>query len=94
MPIIRSLDMHADSSGSDLSRGRRQRKCHSTERGLSYSLNTDDPGAFDCSMESEYETVAKAFGFDPADFMGVFRQSLAARFEPRLRYLASVSAPT
>jgi len=62
------------------------------QRGLSYSLNTDDPGAFDCSMESEYETVAKAFGFDPADFMGVFRQSLAARFEPRLRYLTPGNA--
>ena len=59
-------------------------------QGLSFSLNTDDPGTFDCSMESEYETVAQAFGFGPADFMEVFRQSLAARFEPRLRYLASV----
>jgi len=57
------------------------------DSGLSFSLNTDDPGAFGCSMESEYETAAEVFGFGTEDFDNVFRRSLEARFEPKLRYL-------
>jgi len=26
--------------------------------GLDFGINTDDPGPFECSMESEYELVA------------------------------------
>jgi adenosine deaminase len=54
--------------------------------GLSFSINTDDPGAFQCSMQSEYELLAGALGFTTADFNTVFKNSLAARFQPQLRH--------
>ncbi|HYR90226.1 MAG TPA: hypothetical protein VE422_39500 [Terriglobia bacterium] len=57
------------------------------ERGLKFSINTDDPGAFDCSMTSEYQRAADNFGFTSEDFRAIFDNSLAARFTPRLRYL-------
>jgi adenosine deaminase len=53
--------------------------------GLSFSVNTDDPGASQCSMESEYELLADIFGFTEQDFARVYAHSLAARFQPRLR---------
>jgi adenosine deaminase len=55
--------------------------------GIKFSLNTDDPGAFGCSMTTEYERAAEAFGFTREDFREIFRNSLAARFAPKLRYL-------
>jgi len=35
--------------------------------GLNFSVNTDDPGPFECSMESEYELLASVFGFSESD---------------------------
>ena len=61
------------------------RRAH--EMGLSYSINTDDPGAFGCSPGSEFRLIQETFEFDGADFDSVFRNSLAARFQPKLRYL-------
>jgi adenosine deaminase len=55
--------------------------------GLNFSINTDDPGAFDCSMTTEYRHAVENFGFTSEDFRQVFRDSLAARFTPKLRYL-------
>ncbi len=55
------------------------------ELGMNFSLNTDDPGPFGSSMESEYELVTRLFGFDEGDWQRVYRNSLAARFQPRLR---------
>jgi adenosine deaminase len=55
------------------------------ELGLSFSINTDDPGAFECSMASEYRLLADVFGFAEADFDMVLENSLAARFQPALR---------
>lgn len=57
--------------------------------GLSFSLNTDDPGAFNCSMQDEYRLAADTFGFEVADFQAIFRDSLAARFQRALRYLSA-----
>lgn len=54
--------------------------------GMNFSINSDDPGAFDCDMESECQLVAKTFGFSEADFRAVARNSLAARFQAKLRY--------
>jgi adenosine deaminase len=48
--------------------------------GLSIGVNTDDPGAFGCSMESEYALLAEVFGFGPADFAYLYSCALAARF--------------
>jgi adenosine deaminase len=61
------------------------------ERGLSFSINTDDPGAFKCSLAEEYERVAESFDFTSEDFERVFRNSMAARFQPRLRYISENS---
>lgn len=52
------------------------------ELGLDFSVNTDDPGAFGCSMTSEYELLSERFGFEEPDFENLYRRSLAARFRP------------
>jgi adenosine deaminase len=56
------------------------------EAGLNFSVNTDDPGAFECSLSTEYGRVADNFGFSGGDFSAIFRQSLSARFARNLRY--------
>jgi adenosine deaminase len=53
--------------------------------GLSFSVNTDDPGPFECSLESEYALLADTFGFDEGDWQRIYANSLAARFQPDLR---------
>jgi adenosine deaminase len=53
--------------------------------GLSFSVNTDDPGPFECSLESEYALLAETFGFDEGDWQRIYDNSLAARFQPNLR---------
>jgi len=62
------------------------------ELGLSYSINTDDPGAFECSLESEFRLLNESLSFDSADFLKVYQNSLAARFQPKLRYLSGAGA--
>jgi adenosine deaminase len=52
------------------------------ELGLDFSVNTDDPGAFGCSMTSEYRLLVDHFGFTEADFEALYSRSLAARFRP------------
>jgi aminodeoxyfutalosine deaminase len=64
------------------------------DQALSFSLNTDDPGAFECSLQGEYQLVQDVFGFTFDDLTSVFHNSLAARFQPRLRYLPSPSPAT
>jgi adenosine deaminase len=56
------------------------------QAGLSFSINTDDPGAFECSLSTEYAHVANTFGFSSSDFSAIFRQALSARFVQKLRY--------
>ncbi len=53
--------------------------------GLNFGINTDDPGPFGCSVESEYELLARVFGFDSDDFATIYANSLGARFQPELR---------
>ncbi len=53
--------------------------------GLNFGINTDDPGPFECSIESEYELLARVFGFDADDFGTIYANSLGARFQPELR---------
>jgi len=62
--------------------------------GLCFSLNTDDPGAFGCSLTGECARAAEAFGFSSDDFAAVFRNALEARFERRLRYVPACPGPT
>ena|ERR1700674_3255188 len=54
--------------------------------GLTFSINTDDPGAFECTLTGELEVVARTFGFTTADFHRIGRDALAARFKPTLRH--------
>jgi adenosine deaminase len=55
--------------------------------GMNFSLSTDNPGAFECSMTSEFHLASQAFSFDRHDFEAILGNSLASRFQPRLRYL-------
>jgi adenosine deaminase len=53
------------------------------ELGLSFSINTDDPGPFACSMTSELELVADTFGFGAADLARIFDHTMQAAFADR-----------
>lgn len=53
---------------------------------LTFSVNTDDPGAFECTLTGELQLVANTFGFTAAHFERIARDALAARFQPDLRY--------
>lgn len=55
------------------------------EAGLNFGINTDDPGVFMCSMNSEYALITDVFGFTEDDWMAVYRNSLNARFCKELR---------
>jgi adenosine deaminase len=54
--------------------------------GLNFSINTDDPGPFRCSLESECRLLIDVFGFGERDLKNIARNSLAARFQPVLRH--------
>jgi adenosine deaminase len=54
------------------------------ELGLNFSVNTDDPGPFECSLESEHELLERIFGFTNSDFQRIFDNTLKARFQPEL----------
>jgi adenosine deaminase len=60
--------------------------------GISFSINTDDPGAFECSMNGEHALLAETFGLTEQDFHKIAVNALNARFQPRLRYVPSVGA--
>jgi adenosine deaminase len=48
--------------------------------GVSFSINTDDPGPFGCSLTSELALIRDAFGFGVEDFAQVLRNTMDARF--------------
>jgi adenosine deaminase len=51
--------------------------------GLSFSVNTDDPGAFGCSLTSELALVAEQFGLDRDDLLAIHASTVAAGFASR-----------
>jgi adenosine deaminase len=53
--------------------------------GLNVGVNTDDPGAFGCSMTSEHALLAEQFGFTPNELRRLTANAIAARFSPTLR---------
>jgi len=55
------------------------------QRGLSFSVNTDDPGAFQCSLSSELELVAREFGLAASDLVAIHANTVAAGFAARAR---------
>ena len=48
--------------------------------GLRFSVNTDDPGAFQCSLTSELELVQHHFGLSRADLLAIHADTVAAGF--------------
>lgn len=48
--------------------------------GIPFSINTDDPGVFQCSMTSELELVRQAFELSDAEQRLIFEQANAAAF--------------
>jgi adenosine deaminase len=53
--------------------------------GVSFSINSDDPGSFACDLAGEYALAAREFGYSEKDLIEVSRSALRARFQPRLR---------
>lgn len=52
--------------------------------GMNFSVNTDDPGPFGCSMESEVRLLEKNLGFSHADFEQISENALRSRFGRQL----------
>jgi adenosine deaminase len=50
------------------------------QEGISFSINTDDPGPFCCDIEQEYSMVQKAFKLSKAELHTVLKNSLDAGF--------------
>jgi adenosine deaminase len=53
------------------------------ELGMNFSVNTDDPGPFGCSMLSEYTLLASDLGFTASDFDRIRANAWRSRFTPR-----------
>jgi adenosine deaminase len=51
--------------------------------GIEFSINTDDPGPFACSMSSELALVHRVFGYGEAELRRVHQAAMAARFAGR-----------
>ena len=48
--------------------------------GIEFSINTDDPGPFDCSLTSELSLVAEAFELSDAELLGIYDNTRKAAF--------------
>jgi len=57
------------------------------DMGLNFSINTDDPGPFECTLTSEFELLTEKFGFTCENFKKVYENSLKSRFQKQLRYI-------
>jgi adenosine deaminase len=53
------------------------------ELGVEFSINTDDPGPFACSMNSEFQLVRDTFHFDETHFARIFQSARKAAFAGR-----------
>lgn len=52
------------------------------DAGVPIILNTDDPALFECTLESEYDLAACAFGFTSAELNAIAANSLKYAFAP------------
>ena len=52
------------------------------DAGVPIILNTDDPALFGCTLASEYDLAASAFGFTPAELNAIAVNSLKYAFAP------------
>lgn len=57
------------------------------EQGINHSINTDDPGPLCCTINSEYELVAKTFSVDEEYFEFIKENGLKSRFAKELKYI-------
>jgi adenosine deaminase len=53
------------------------------ELGLEFSINSDDPGPFACSMNSEFELLRDTFHFDEKRFADILQSTRRAAFAGR-----------
>jgi adenosine deaminase len=51
--------------------------------GMNFSVNTDDPGPFGCSMDSEYARLERDLGFTAPDFERIHANAWRSRFTTR-----------
>ncbi len=47
---------------------------------MNFSVNTDDPGPFGCSIQSEYELLQETFDFTDRQFELILNNSLRSSF--------------
>jgi adenosine deaminase/aminodeoxyfutalosine deaminase len=52
------------------------------DAGVPILLNTDDPALFECTLRSEYDLAARAFGFTAAELNAIAANSLRYAFSP------------
>jgi adenosine deaminase/aminodeoxyfutalosine deaminase len=52
------------------------------DAGVPVILNTDDPALFECTLQSEYDLAARAFGFTPEELGAIAANSLKYAFSP------------
>lgn len=64
------------------------------EQSLHFSLNTDDPGLFECDLNGEYRLAATLWGFAESEFHRIYRNALEARFQQKWRYPSLQSSTT
>jgi len=52
------------------------------DSGVPIILSTDDPALFECTLDSEYDLAARAFGFTAAELSAIAANSLKYAFAP------------
>jgi len=55
------------------------------DAGVPIILNTDDPALFECTLDSEYDLAARAFGFTPQELSMIEANSLKYAFAPAVK---------
>src|ERR1700730_9214709 len=55
------------------------------DAGVPIILNTDDPALFECTLESEYDLAARAFGFTAVELNVIGANSLKYAFAPAVK---------
>lgn len=55
---------------------------------LNFSINTDDPGHFECTMNSEFSLLQSVRSLEPSTFEQIFRNSLSAAFADSAKRVA------
>lgn len=63
------------------------------DRCLEFSLSTDDPGAFESTVEGEYDIAREIFGFSENELCRIAMSGLRARFQQRFRHPGTLIFP-